>query len=46
MKGIASAALNNLQRSDLIDRRAFLSGTWAARAETLERIRGEIEALK
>ncbi len=24
MKGIASAALNNLQRPDLIERRAFL----------------------
>jgi len=35
MKGIASAALKNLQRPDLIERRAFLSGTWAARAETL-----------
>ncbi|WP_105436856.1 NAD-dependent succinate-semialdehyde dehydrogenase [Neorhizobium sp. T25_13] len=35
MKGIASAALNNLKRPDLIERRAFLSGTWAARAETL-----------
>ncbi|MDR6665401.1 NAD-dependent succinate-semialdehyde dehydrogenase [Rhizobium sp. 1399] len=35
MKGIASAALNNLQRPDLIERRAFLSGTWASREETL-----------
>jgi succinate-semialdehyde dehydrogenase/glutarate-semialdehyde dehydrogenase/aspartate-semialdehyde dehydrogenase len=35
MKGIASAALKNLQRPDLIERRAFLSGTWVARGETL-----------
>ncbi|CDZ52049.1 NAD-dependent succinate-semialdehyde dehydrogenase [Neorhizobium galegae] len=35
MKGIASAALKNLQRPDLIERRAFLSGTWVAREETL-----------
>jgi succinate-semialdehyde dehydrogenase/glutarate-semialdehyde dehydrogenase/aspartate-semialdehyde dehydrogenase len=35
MKGIASAALKNLHRPDLIERRAFLSGTWVARGETL-----------
>jgi succinate-semialdehyde dehydrogenase/glutarate-semialdehyde dehydrogenase/aspartate-semialdehyde dehydrogenase len=35
MKGIASAALKNLQRPDLIERRAFLSGTWVAPGETL-----------
>jgi aspartate-semialdehyde dehydrogenase len=35
MKGIASAALKNLQRPDLLERRAFLSGTWVARGETL-----------
>nr|WP_250811101.1 NAD-dependent succinate-semialdehyde dehydrogenase [Neorhizobium tomejilense] len=35
MKGIASAALKNLQRPDLIERRPFLSGTWVARGETL-----------
>lgn len=35
MKGIASAALNNLQRPGLIERRAYLNGTWAARGETL-----------
>ncbi|GAA3067669.1 hypothetical protein GCM10010520_14260 [Rhizobium viscosum] len=35
MKGIASTALKNLQRPDLIERRAFLNGTWAARGETL-----------
>ncbi|MBB3594048.1 succinate-semialdehyde dehydrogenase/glutarate-semialdehyde dehydrogenase/aspartate-semialdehyde dehydrogenase [Rhizobium sp. BK529] len=35
MKGIASTALKNLQRPDLIERRAFLHGTWAVREETL-----------
>jgi aspartate-semialdehyde dehydrogenase len=35
MKGLASAALKNLKRPDLIERRAFLNGTWAARRETL-----------
>ncbi len=35
MKGLAETALKNLKRPDLIERRAFLNGTWAARAETL-----------
>jgi len=35
MNGIASAALKTLQRPDLIERRAFLDGTWAARGATL-----------
>lgn len=35
MKGTSSAALKNLQRPDLIERRAFLSGIWAERVETL-----------
>jgi succinate-semialdehyde dehydrogenase/glutarate-semialdehyde dehydrogenase/aspartate-semialdehyde dehydrogenase len=35
MKGIASAALRNLQRPDLIERRAFLGGTWAERGKTM-----------
>jgi aspartate-semialdehyde dehydrogenase len=35
MKGIALAALKNLQRPDLIERRAFLDGRWSARGETL-----------
>jgi len=35
MKGIASTALKNLQRPDLIERRAFLDGNWAHRRETL-----------
>ncbi|WP_018900946.1 NAD-dependent succinate-semialdehyde dehydrogenase [Rhizobium sp. 2MFCol3.1] len=35
MKGLANSALKNLKRPDLIERRAFLNGTWAARAETL-----------
>lgn len=36
MKGIASAALKNLSRPDLIERRAFLNGVWVARDETHE----------
>lgn len=36
MKGIASAALKNLSRPDLIERRAFLNGAWVARNETHE----------
>lgn len=35
MRGIASAALKNLQRPDLIERRAFLNGGWVARNEML-----------
>jgi hypothetical protein len=35
MNYIASAALKNLQRPDLIERRAFLNGTWATRVKTL-----------
>ncbi len=36
MKGIASAALKNLSRPDLIERRAFLNGAWVARDEKHE----------
>ncbi|WP_105383028.1 NAD-dependent succinate-semialdehyde dehydrogenase [Neorhizobium alkalisoli] len=36
MKGIASAALKNLSRPDLIERRAFLNGAWVARNEAHE----------
>ncbi|MFS2154921.1 NAD-dependent succinate-semialdehyde dehydrogenase [Rhizobium sp. Rhizsp42] len=35
MKGLANTALKNLKRPDLIERRAFLNGAWAARGETL-----------
>lgn len=35
MKGIASAALKNLRRPDLIDHRAFLDGVWVERSEGL-----------
>ncbi|WP_129567238.1 NAD-dependent succinate-semialdehyde dehydrogenase [Agrobacterium sp. CFBP2214] len=35
MKAIASAALKNLQRPELIEHRAFLGGQWVARQETL-----------
>ncbi len=35
MKGIAPAALANLQRPDLLERRAFLGGAWIARGETI-----------
>jgi succinate-semialdehyde dehydrogenase len=35
MKAIASAALKNLQRPELIEHRAFLGGHWVARQETL-----------
>ncbi len=35
MKGIASAALKNLRRPDLIDHRAFLDGVWVERSERL-----------
>ncbi|MEA1843881.1 NAD-dependent succinate-semialdehyde dehydrogenase [Agrobacterium tumefaciens] len=35
MRSIASTALKNLRRPDLIERRAFLHGSWAARDETL-----------
>jgi succinate-semialdehyde dehydrogenase/glutarate-semialdehyde dehydrogenase/aspartate-semialdehyde dehydrogenase len=35
MKGIASAALKNLRRPDLIEHRAFLDGVWVERSERL-----------
>ncbi len=35
MKGIASAALKNLRRPDLIEHRAFLDGVWVERSESL-----------
>ena len=35
MEAIASAALKNLQRPELIEHRAFLDGQWVARKETL-----------
>ncbi len=35
MKGIASAALKNLRRPDLIEHRAFLGGVWVERSERL-----------
>lgn len=35
MKGIASAALKNLRRPDLIEQRAFLEGVWVERSERL-----------
>ncbi|QKJ93483.1 NAD-dependent succinate-semialdehyde dehydrogenase [Agrobacterium pusense] len=35
MKGIASAALKNLRRPDLIEHRAFLDGVWVERSEGL-----------
>lgn len=35
MKSIASTALKNLRRPDLIEQRAFLHGSWVARDETL-----------
>jgi succinate-semialdehyde dehydrogenase/glutarate-semialdehyde dehydrogenase/aspartate-semialdehyde dehydrogenase len=35
MKGLAKTALKNLQRPDLIERRAFLDGRWATREKTL-----------
>ncbi len=35
MKGIASAALKNLRRPDLIEHRAFLEGVWVERSERL-----------
>jgi succinate-semialdehyde dehydrogenase/glutarate-semialdehyde dehydrogenase/aspartate-semialdehyde dehydrogenase len=35
MEGIASTALKNLNRPDLIERRAFLNGTWTVRREIL-----------
>lgn len=35
MKGIARAALKNLQRPDLTEHRAFLAGRWATRDKTL-----------
>lgn len=35
MRGLASTALKNLQRPDLIERRAFLNGAWVQRGETL-----------
>ncbi|QSZ59481.1 NAD-dependent succinate-semialdehyde dehydrogenase [Rhizobium sp. ZX09] len=35
MKGIASAALKNLRRPDLIEHRAFLGGIWVERSERL-----------
>ncbi len=36
MNRTAAAALTNLSRPDLIERRAFLDGTWAARERTLD----------
>ena len=35
MKGLASTALKNLKRPDMIERRAFLNGAWAPREESL-----------
>ncbi|MDZ7926979.1 MAG: NAD-dependent succinate-semialdehyde dehydrogenase [Agrobacterium sp.] len=35
MKGIASAALKNLHRPELVEHRAFLGGAWVARDEML-----------
>lgn len=35
MKGLASTALKNLKRPDLIERRAFLNGAWAPREESM-----------
>jgi succinate-semialdehyde dehydrogenase/glutarate-semialdehyde dehydrogenase/aspartate-semialdehyde dehydrogenase len=35
MKGIASAALKNLRRPDLIEHRAFVGGVWVERSERL-----------
>lgn len=34
MKGIASAALKNLHRRDLIEDRAFVNGVWVERDQT------------
>ncbi|MHC3941813.1 MULTISPECIES: NAD-dependent succinate-semialdehyde dehydrogenase [Paenochrobactrum] len=34
MKNLASAAIKNLRRPDLIEHRAFINGTWVAREQT------------